>query len=152
MGTGDSLTLAAHCLTDDVRFNQPHDVPVAVERVQKRLSKKLEKKGITIAWQDTPGTCQLWLFFVEVDRGNQFLRWLLPFSAPAVVKFRMALTTGQSPPEDAMYEGSAQLGLVGGFASSMIRVAADRAANKAAKTVSRWVARQMAEAFRARSV
>jgi hypothetical protein len=96
-----------------------------------RLEKTLGKKGVAVRWNDK-GPAEVNIRVVRIDQGNQALRYLLPFIAPAVMEVEGKSTVaGKS--RDFHYVQKAQMGLLGGSAHGMLKVCAQRIADKIAK-------------------
>jgi len=123
--------------TKDAAVTMSFDVMELVEEMKKVLEKRLLKKGIPVHWQASTDSAGLQLRLVSVDQGNQFLRWLIPFVAPAVLELEGQIAfTGKSP-EPFHYIQRAHFGLFGGTPRSMLKICASRVAVKIAKDVLR---------------
>lgn len=128
-------TITGHCTTEGAALTVSFDPEIIVDALKKRLEKRLGKKGIGVKWSDTAESADVSVRFVEIDKGNQFLRYMLPFIAPAVVEVEGHVSPGGSAPRSFHFVQKAQVGLFGGGAKSMLTVCANVAADKIAKEI-----------------
>ena len=123
-------TITVYCSTEGAAITVSFDAEDIVAALKKRLEKRLGKKGIGVNWSETAESSDVSVRFVEIDQGNQFLRWMLPFLAPAVVEVEGHVSPGGSSPRSFHFVQKAQVGLLGGGAKSMLTVCASRVADK----------------------
>jgi len=96
-----------------------------------RLEKRLLKKGRTVTWVE--GSAPV-IIGVRLDPGNRWMRYLVPFSSPAVAEARGRwIINGRT--EDLYAKGSAHFGILGGSPQGMLKVAAGVAADRIAKQI-----------------
>ena len=110
-----------------------------VESFRTRLGRRLLKKGIAVQWNAEAAGTELMVRIVTIDPGNQFLRWLLPFVAPAVVQIEGQLGPSSPNPQPFQYTHRAHFGLAGGPSRGMLRTCAHGIADKIARDVVRWL-------------
>lgn len=98
------LTLTAACSLEraEIKCYTPltKDPNKVVWYLQKGLSKGLQKKGISLAWQTTPQECNLMIFFVRIKgitRTLSNLSWWFPIVSPLVVEIEGTLSFGGAP-------------------------------------------------------
>ena len=130
-------TITSCCSANGAALNLSFDASEILEQMTKRLENRLLKKGNALQWVEDAGAAQLAIRVVEIDQGNQFLRWLLPFIAPAVVEVEGEIRTGGAQPQSFHYVQRAQMGLFGGAARGMLKICATRVADRIASDVVR---------------
>ena len=118
-------------LWDDIR----RTCVVGLDLAHETLEKRLGKKGIGVNWSETAESADVSVRFVEIDKGNQFLRYMLPFIAPAVVEVEGHVSPGGSSGRPFHFVQKAQVGILGGGAKSMLTVCASAAADKISKEI-----------------
>jgi hypothetical protein len=101
------------------------------------LEKRLLKKGVAVRWSEGEKNSELFVRIVEMNQGNQLLRYLLPFIAPAYIEVEGRSAIAGSSPQPLHYLQRAQMGILGGAARSMLKVCAQQLADKIAKEVLR---------------
>lgn len=113
----------------------PH-VGLVLDAVKETLTKRLRKKGFDVEWSQQPGPQDLWVTITQIDPGNQFLRWLIPFLSPAIVSIQGQLNPPNSaPPVPFQIEQKAHFGLLGGTGQGMLKQCATEAAKRIGKIV-----------------
>jgi hypothetical protein len=135
MAAQGTRSLVASCSLGGAAVNVSFDASDIVEKLRSTLQTRLGKKGIMLDWQDAPEQAQLRIRVVQVDQGNQLLRYLLPFLAPAVLELEGELVLAGLQPVPLHYVKRAQVGLFGGSGKGMLKVCADRLAKALAKDV-----------------
>jgi len=130
-----SKTISSCCTAQGAALNLSFDVSEVVQELKSALEKKLLKKGIALRWTDEAVGSEVIIRIISIEQGNQFLRWLLPFIAPAVLEVEGQVAVGSAKPEPFHYVQRAQIGLAGGSAKGMLKVCATRTADKIAGDV-----------------
>ena len=97
-----------------------------------RIAKQLGKQGYRISWGTANDSAVI--LTVAMEPGNQFMRWLLPFSSPAVVNIQGRINVPLSQ-QTFTAKGSAHFGLFGGSPTGMLKVAGGVAAGSIAKQI-----------------
>lgn len=92
-----------------------------------QMTKQCQKSGLRIRWRDDANGACLLLRLVQVDEGSQFLRYMIPFSSPAIVEVEGELLT-QSGPHPIHLARKAHFSVFGGTGRYMTRVCASRIA------------------------
>lgn len=133
MPAPNTTTVSLFCTLQGAAINYKGRSEELADRFLQALSKLLTKKGIALQPVQTPQEAALQIRFVQIEQGNQLLRYLLPFIAPAFLELEVALATQQGTTEALHYKQTAQVGLFGGSATSMLGVCADRIAKKLSK-------------------
>jgi hypothetical protein len=105
------------------------------------LTKKLAKKGIEMSWSDSTANCEVEIRVLKVQQGNQFLRWLFPFIAPAVVEIEGQFALPGLPCQPFHRTETAQVGFLGGSASHMVGTCIDRLAYQLAYDIGEAIAK-----------
>jgi hypothetical protein len=123
------------CSLDGAAINYKGGPESILDRFVKALAKPLGKKGITLSPAQDPAAAALRVRFVQIEQGNQFLRYLLPFLSPAFIEIEADLVNQGTVVESFHYRQNAQVGLFGGTATGMLNVCADRVANRLAKGI-----------------
>jgi hypothetical protein len=123
-------TVSSCCTLKDTGSALPFDSFDVVEWVKGMMEKKLLKKGIALRWTNAWDSPELVVNLVEIDPGNQALRWLVPFVSPAVLEVEGKITFSGSPPQPFHYVQKVHFGLFGGTPKSMLKVCADRITKK----------------------
>jgi hypothetical protein len=137
MGIEGGIGLGFWCSLEGAEINYKGSPRELVDRLLRGLAKPLGKRGITLQQQPSPEQAALRIRIVAIEQGNQLLRYLLPFIAPAFLEIEADLAPAGTPPESLHYKQTAQIGLFGGSASGMLGVCADRIAKKLSKDVLR---------------
>ncbi len=132
-------TLSGFCTLDGATLNVKFEASELRVKLQQELEKRLGKKQAGVQWTEKAEGADFRIRFVEVEQGNQFLRYLLPFIAPAVIEVEGDVTQVGQPPAPFHYVQKAQVGLFGGSARSMLGNCASQLANKIAKEIQRGV-------------
>jgi hypothetical protein len=132
MGKDADTTITSCCTLKGASTTLSFEPSEVIEELKKTLEKRLMKKGIALRWTDESGTPELLVRVVQIDQGNQFLRYLLPFLSPTVLEVEGQVTVPGSDPRPFHYVQKAQMGLFGGSARGMLKVCADRVAGKIA--------------------
>lgn len=128
-------TITSSCTLKGAATTLSFDPSEVVEELRTTLEKKLLKKHIALRWTDEAATPEVLVRVVEIDQGNQFLRYLLPFIAPAVLEVEGQVAVTGSGPRPFHYVQKAQIGLFGGSAKGMLKNCAERVAGKIAGEV-----------------
>jgi hypothetical protein len=128
-------TVSSCCTLKDTGHALPFDSFDVVEWVKGMMEKKLRKKGIALRWTNAWDSPELVVNLVEIDPGNQALRWLVPFVSPAVLAVEGKIALSGSPPQSFHYVHKVHFGLFGGTPKSMLKICADRIAKKIIKFV-----------------
>jgi hypothetical protein len=127
--------ITACCLDSGAATKVSFDAAEITAELKTNLEKRLLDKGVAVRWSDQATSPQLLIRVVEIDQGNRFLRYLLPFIAPAVLEVEGQMAAGGSNPQELHYVQRGQVGLFGGSARGMLRVCAQRVAKKIASDV-----------------
>jgi len=131
----DAVT--AHCSLRDADVTLSFSPSEVAERFRRELAKRLGKKEVELAWRREPRGAEVRIRFVRIDEGNQFLRWLVPFIAPAVVEIEGEVALRGHEPRPFEYVRKAHFGFFGGTPQYMVGVCADRLARGLAKEILR---------------
>ena len=132
-----SRTITASCSDSGAALKVSFDAAEITAEMKKSLEKRLLKKGVAVRWSEQATSSELLIRVVEMDQGNQFLRYLLPFIAPAVLEVEGQMAVAGSSPQQLHYVQRAQMGLFGGSARGMLKVCAQQVADKIAGDVLR---------------
>lgn len=130
-------TLTGHCTLDGATLKTTLDGSEIATPLKEQLAKRLQKRQAGIAWGDGPDQCDFRIRFIEVEQGNQLLRYILPFIAPAAIEVEGEVLGTAQGPKAFHYRQRAQVGLFGGSAKSMLKGCAIRLADKIAKDIQR---------------
>ena len=133
MSAQGTATLRYHGSREGAEINYAGSTEELMDRMIKRLTKLLAKKGITLMLASAPQEAELHIRIVQIEQGNQLLRYLLPFIAPAFVELEVDCKAAGTTPETLFYKQTAQVGLFGGTASGMLGVCVDRIAGRMTK-------------------
>jgi hypothetical protein len=130
-------TLTAHCSIreTEVKLNRP--TAEILKDLKSEVEKRLSKKGISVEWIDATQTPELALRLVRIDEGNQLLRYLLPFLAPAVVAIEGQVSVDSQEPREFQSTRRAHFGLFGGTAKAMLHVCNVQVAKDITKAVTK---------------
>jgi hypothetical protein len=109
------------------------DAEEITSEIKTTLEKRLLKKGVAVQWSEQETTSELQIRVVEMNQGNRFLRYLLPFIAPAFLEVEGQIALADSSPQQLHYIQRAQIGLFGGSARGMLKVCAQGIAAKIAR-------------------
>ena len=137
MADPQARPLTAHCALGGAALSVTFDASAIELKLSQELEKRLGKKGIQLVWQNSPETAELRVRFVELDQGNRFLRYMLPFISPAVAIVEGELAAAGSAPVPFNFTRKAQFGLFGGSAQGMLQACAVSLAADIAKGVVR---------------
>jgi len=132
-----SRTITACCSDGGAALKLSFDAAEITAELKACLEKRLLDKGVAIRWSEQATNPELLVRVVEIDQGNQFLRYLLPFIAPAVLEVEGQMTVSGSSPQQLHYVQRAQIGIFGGSARGMLKTCAQRVAKKIASEVLR---------------
>lgn len=135
MSKETSRTITSCCTVSGTVLNLSFDALELTEEMKKVLEKRLLKKGIALQWMEQSESPELLIRVVEINEGNQFLRWLLPFISPAALEVEGEISMGGAACQPFHYVQKAQMGLFGGSARGMLKVCATRVADKIARDV-----------------
>ena len=78
MKTQPPTHFTAYCTAEGADVKVADDVALVVDALKRYVAARLQKKGVTVAWQPDPENAQLSLRLTRIDRSNQFLR-CVPF-------------------------------------------------------------------------
>ena len=132
-----SRTIMACCSDSGAVLKVSFDAAEITEEMRTSLEKRLLNKGVAVQWTEQATGSELLIRVVEANQGNRFLRYLLPFIAPAILEVEGQIALSGSSPQQLHYVQRAQVGLFGGSAKSMLKSCAQRVANKIASDVLR---------------
>ena len=107
-------TISAWCSDTGAALTVSFDATQITEELKTNVEKRLLKKGVAVRWNNQEAASDLVIRVVAMDQGNQFLRWLLPFIAPAVLEVEGQVGLDGSAPRPFHYNQRAQMGLLGG--------------------------------------
>jgi hypothetical protein len=133
-------SVSSCCTLEGATLKLRIDASEIIQELQSVLNKKLGKNGMTLWWTEESCSPQLFVRVVAMDQGNQFMRWLLPFVAPAVLEVEGQVAVNGLPPQAFHYVQRTHFGVFGGTARYMLKVCAQRAAAKIAADVKRALA------------
>ncbi len=136
-------TISAFCTDEGAELKTSFDASEITTELRSRLEKALSKKNAAVRWVDE-GTTELAIRIVAIDQGNQFLRYLLPFIAPAILEIEGELALGAGAPRQFHHTGKEQMGVLGGTARGMLKTAAGRMASRITKDILRGARAQEA--------
>ena len=137
MSTEVNKTITAWCSDSGAALTLSFDAAQITAEMRTSIEKRLLKKGVAVRWNNQEAGSELVIRVVAIDQGNQFLRWFLPFIAPAVLEVEGQVGIGGSTPLQFHYTQRAQMGLLGGSAQGMLKVNAQRVSVKIAGDVLR---------------
>jgi len=132
-----SRTITAHCSDSGAALTLSFDAAQITAQIKTSIENRLLKKGVAVRWSNQETSSELFIRVVAIDQGNQFLRWLLPFIAPAVLEVEGQIVLAGSSPQQFDYVQRAHMGLLGGSAKGMLKFCAQRVANRIASDVLR---------------
>jgi hypothetical protein len=135
MGKEVSRTITAGISDVGAALKVSFDAAEITAEMKASLEKRLLKKGVAVRWSGEEKDSELFVRIVEMNQGNQLLRYLLPFIAPAYVEVEGRRAIAGSSPQPLHYLQRAQVGLLGGSAKSMLKVCTQRIADKIAGEV-----------------
>ena len=130
------LKLTASCTANGVITEGSIDVSELTRRLESSLSSKLARRGIDVVWC-TSLHPELQIQFVRIAKGNQFLRYLIPFLAPASVEIKGAYPAADTASATFHHTERASIGIFGGSTRHMLGVCVDRLAIQLANNISR---------------
>jgi hypothetical protein len=110
-----------------------------LQDLKREIDKRLGKKGITVKWLDATQTPELAIKLVRIDEGNQFLRYLIPFAAPAIVAIEGQIRVDSQKPRDFESTRRANFGVFGGSAKGMLHTCNVQIAKDVTKEVIRAI-------------
>jgi hypothetical protein len=137
MARRDDTKIRAFCTDENAEITLSFDVEVITKELMTQLEKCLGKKGIALEWIDDPHEAELVVEIVTMNQGNQLLRWLVPFVAPAILEVEGEIALEHCTPVEFQYDQRAHIGVFGGTGKGMLKVNAQRVAAKIAKDVLR---------------
>ena len=137
MSKDPSRTVSSCCTALGAALTLSFDVSEVVQELKNAMEKKLLKKGIAIRWVEETPSPEILIRVISIDQGNQFLRWLLPFIAPAALEVEGQCAIAGARPLPFHYTQKAQMGVAGGSARGMLKVCAMRIVDKIAGDVLR---------------
>jgi hypothetical protein len=111
------------------------DAGDVTQRIKTKLAKKLGKKGVALYWTHETDSPEIVIRVLRIDQGNQLVRYLCPFIAPAVVEVEGRAAIGGAAPRRFRCVQKAQIGFFGGSARGMLNFCADRVGGKIAKEI-----------------
>ena len=129
--------LAANISLDGAALNVSSDSCDAAkirDYLADEISARLRKKDIEVHWQGVEGA-NIVLRFIRIEQGNQLLRYIVPFSAPARCDVEGTLLMTHSGPRPFFFERRADLSIFGGASGYMLRVCARRSADDVAQFI-----------------
>lgn len=132
-------TVAAWCSDSGAALKLSFPVDQITAELKASVEKRLLKKGVGLRWSNDDAASEITIRIVAIDQGNQFLRWLLPFIAPAVLEVEGEIRLAGNAPQPFNYTQRAQIGALGGTARGMLKVCAQRVADKIAGDVVRSI-------------
>jgi len=135
MSNDQERTIRSCCILKGAALTLSFDASIVVQELKTALDKKLLKKGIALLWTEETDSPELLIRVIEINQGNQFLRWLLPFIAPAMLEVEGQVAVSGARPQPFCYVQKAQIGIAGGSGKGMLKVCAQRAADKIMKDV-----------------
>lgn len=130
-----SSSITGDCSLDGAALNLSFNASEIVDHLRNELEGRLTKKGITVCWENNSPAPQLKIQVVQVDEGNQFVRWLIPFIAPAVLEVKGEVSVNGARVRAFHHIQRAQIGLLGGSARHMLEVCSGRLARNIAREV-----------------
>ena len=122
---------------DGAAVNYGGDAGALMQRMMNRVTKLLKKKGIALSQQAAGEVVPLRVRVVQIEQGNQLMRYFLPFLSPAFVEIEAELDVPSGGSESFFYKKAAQFGLFGGSASGMLGVCVDRVATDLSKDINK---------------
>ena len=132
-----SRTLTAHCSIRDTEMKFRGTKAEILQDLKAEIEKRLGKKGVTVEWLDATQAPELAMNLVRIDEGNQMLRYMVPFLAPAVVAIEGQVTVDSREPREFQCTRRAHFGLFGGQAKAMLHVCNVQIAKDIAKAVTK---------------
>jgi hypothetical protein len=130
-----SRTLTAHCSIRETDVSLKLSKADILRDLKAEIEKRLGKKGLTVQWLDATQTPELAMNLVRLDQGSQLLRYLIPFSAPAVVAIEGQVTVNSQEPREFDSTRRAHFGLFGGTAKAMLHTCNVQIAKDVTKAV-----------------
>ena len=112
-------TIASCCTLQGATVSLSFDAADVAQQLRTNLEKRLGKKGITLYWTNEMNSPEIVIRVVRIDQGNQFLRYMLPFIAPAILEVEGKIAIDGSGPKKFHYTQKAQIGLFGGSAKAI---------------------------------
>ncbi len=135
MARKPDTTITSCCTLKGAATTLSIDPAEVVGQLKKTLEKKVLKKGVAVRWTDESGNPDVLIRVVEINQGNQFLRYLLPFISPAYIEVEGQVAATGFTSRPFHYVQKAQVGLFGGSARGMLKVCADRVSGKIAADI-----------------
>jgi hypothetical protein len=135
MGKEPDTKITSCCSVNGATTTVPFQPSDIANRLKQSLEKNLAKKGVALNWIDESNSPQVLVRIIEIDQGNQLLRYLLPFISPAVLEVEGEVAVPGSDRRSFHYVQKTQVGLFGGSGKGMLTVCADRVSGKIAKDV-----------------
>jgi hypothetical protein len=130
-----SRTLTAHCSIRETEAKLSLPKAEILQDLKAEIEKRLGKKGITVQWLDATQTPELAMNLVRIDEGNQLLRYLVPFPAPAIVAVEGQVAVDSREPRGFQSTRRANFGVFGGSAKGMLHVCNVQIAKDVTKAV-----------------
>lgn len=134
-------TIQACCSDSNAALKLSFDASLVTDELKASIEKRLGKKGIAVEWNDGAAGCELLVRVVAIDQGNQLLRYIFPFIAPAILEVDGQVRSDGSAPISFHHTQKAQIGLFGGSSKGMLKINAQRVGQKIAKDVLKCIGR-----------
>lgn len=115
-----SRTLTAHCSIREAEVKLGGPKAEILQDLKVEIEKRLGKKGITVQWLDATQSPELAMSLLRIDEGNQLLRYLVPFLAPAIVEIEGQVRVDSQEPREFRSTRRANFGLFGGSPKGML--------------------------------
>jgi len=135
MGKVANRALTSCCTANGAVLNLRFDKSEIIEELKRCLAKQFLKKGVLVQWSEESSKVDFFVRIVAIDQGNQLLRYLLPFIAPAVLEVEGQVTTAGGALRTFHHVQRTHIGLFGGYGKGMLKVCARRMAKKIAADV-----------------
>ncbi|MBN1163308.1 MAG: DUF4410 domain-containing protein [Candidatus Krumholzibacteriota bacterium] len=139
MNNTDVQAVSARCASEGAAVRLSFDESEVVESLKEMLERKAARRGIELQWTEQEEASRVNIRIIEVDQGNQFLRYLIPFVAPAVLEVEGEIGLDGDDPRSFHYVQRAQIGVFGGGARQMIGRCMTRVAHNIAQDIERAV-------------
>jgi len=135
-----SRTITARCSDSGAELTLSFDAAQITAEIKTSIEKRLLKKGVAVRWSDQETNSELFIRVVAIDQGNQSFRFFLPhFIGEAVLEVEGQVALGGVTPQQFHYTQREHEGMWGGSAQDMLKVCAQRVADKIAGDVLRSV-------------
>jgi hypothetical protein len=119
--------IGAHLSTRGAAISSPHVGDGVRVKIADELTKQLRSAGRTLKWMQQPNGASLVIRLIQVEAGNQFLRYMIPFASPAVVEIEGDLLLPAGLQSFHMIRKT-HFSILGGGGGYMTRVCAARLA------------------------